>query len=487
LSQKNRADDLITGAERQFGDSIDVLALLRSTLTWQLLDSFKAMIPNRQSPGDYRYNAQQSSAPLNILENTAAPRRSSFAHQLPPPSMFNASPSTDPAYWSSRPSSQSIRPPSRPWSPPESTGGARENGGDTGDNTNRGPSGFWNRAGGRSGEPYGSYDSRTSASRYSSEQFYRPQSAPSPYGLIPHDHQPPATASSSSTNKTVPALLRTRVETPSPTRSPSPTSPASQPKQKKRRVALSCAECAKRKQKCNREIPCQHCVARRVPELCVPYSRPPDLERKAGIAITGDNADSEKARTPSMLPTLSVRVGRIEALLNAMVNRVNGVEGKALDDWRISGYRIAKSLKSLSLDLDHAPAEHPPPLRNPRSSETSTMNNATASPTSPDHTAITNKQERLSAEPEARGEEIEREDTAEVAVVDLLERDTLARNPLPQSVSHLLSVDSFAKYYRCDALLPIAHQSKAQRTRKMPLKLIWITYYFQTVGSTLSR
>lgn len=26
---------------------------------------------------------------------------------------------------------------------------------------------------------------------------------------------------------------------------------------------------AKRKQKCNREFPCQHCIARKVPELCV--------------------------------------------------------------------------------------------------------------------------------------------------------------------------------------------------------------------------
>ncbi|BEI80142.1 hypothetical protein CcaverHIS002_0106710 [Cutaneotrichosporon cavernicola] len=29
---------------------------------------------------------------------------------------------------------------------------------------------------------------------------------------------------------------------------------------KKKRVSLSCAQCAKRKQKCNREYPCQHCV-----------------------------------------------------------------------------------------------------------------------------------------------------------------------------------------------------------------------------------
>jgi hypothetical protein len=36
------------------------------------------------------------------------------------------------------------------------------------------------------------------------------------------------------------------------------------------------------------------------------------------------------------LPTLSVRMARVENLLNVMVNRVQGVEGSALDAWRIS-------------------------------------------------------------------------------------------------------------------------------------------------------
>lgn len=40
-----------------------------------------------------------------------------------------------------------------------------------------------------------------------------------------------------------------------------PAVPAAQaPKRKKPRVALSCGQCTKRKQKCNREIPCQHCT-----------------------------------------------------------------------------------------------------------------------------------------------------------------------------------------------------------------------------------
>lgn len=137
-------------------------------------------------------------------------------------------------------------------------------------------------------------------------------------------------------------------------------------KKKKRRIALSCAECAKRKQKCNREQPCQHCLSRRVPELCVPYTRTggsPSKKEKGNKAQVKEKEETVKAerlesasgaesapsakepaqaqavvvpRQAGMLPTLSVRVSRIEAMLNAVINRVDGVDCKALGDWRIS-------------------------------------------------------------------------------------------------------------------------------------------------------
>jgi hypothetical protein len=110
-------------------------------------------------------------------------------------------------------------------------------------------------------------------------------------------------------------------------------------KKKKRRIALACAECAKRKQRCNRETPCQHCLSRRVPELCVPYTRsgtPPP--RGVKLEPQPDRKASPKsAPEKPILPTLSVRMARVEDLLNVMVNRVPGVEGRALDAWRISG------------------------------------------------------------------------------------------------------------------------------------------------------
>ncbi|EPQ28464.1 uncharacterized protein PFL1_03767 [Pseudozyma flocculosa PF-1] len=37
---------------------------------------------------------------------------------------------------------------------------------------------------------------------------------------------------------------------------------------KRNRVHFACTECYRRKQKCNRETPCQHCIARKVPERC---------------------------------------------------------------------------------------------------------------------------------------------------------------------------------------------------------------------------
>ncbi|KAG8761465.1 hypothetical protein FRC14_003878 [Serendipita sp. 396] len=41
---------------------------------------------------------------------------------------------------------------------------------------------------------------------------------------------------------------------------------------KRARVSYSCSECHRRKQKCDRQIPCGHCVARKVPELCKGYT-----------------------------------------------------------------------------------------------------------------------------------------------------------------------------------------------------------------------
>ncbi|KAH9943451.1 uncharacterized protein BXZ73DRAFT_40632 [Epithele typhae] len=43
-------------------------------------------------------------------------------------------------------------------------------------------------------------------------------------------------------------------------------------KKPRTRVSYSCGECHRRKQKCDRQVPCSHCVARKVPELCKSYT-----------------------------------------------------------------------------------------------------------------------------------------------------------------------------------------------------------------------
>ncbi|EIW61968.1 uncharacterized protein TRAVEDRAFT_117517 [Trametes versicolor FP-101664 SS1] len=43
-------------------------------------------------------------------------------------------------------------------------------------------------------------------------------------------------------------------------------------KKPRTRVSYSCGECHRRKQKCDRQVPCSHCIARKVPELCKSYT-----------------------------------------------------------------------------------------------------------------------------------------------------------------------------------------------------------------------
>jgi hypothetical protein len=168
----------------------------------------------------------------------------------------------------------------------------------------------------------------------------RPPSGPPPGAYRPHTsyypHHPPPTASSTQTIR--------------PHSSVQPTEDGGDDngsgKKKKRRVALACAECAKRKQRCNRETPCQHCIARRVPELCVPYTRsgtPPPRGVKLEPVWDRKTSPKEASERPT-LPTLSVRMARVEDLLNLMVNSVPAVHGsKALEAWRISQYALSPS------------------------------------------------------------------------------------------------------------------------------------------------
>ena len=62
-----------------------------------------------------------------------------------------------------------------------------------------------------------------------------------------------------------------------------------------------------------------------MPELCVPAPPAPPKSRNAPPPVPA-----------GPLPTLTVRVGRIEAVVNAMIGLMPELEGQALDQWRIS-------------------------------------------------------------------------------------------------------------------------------------------------------
>lgn len=347
--------------------------------------------------------------------------RSSFAHHLPPPIPSQSSPRTghfypsapayrelsslghtDPAIWASdRPTSN--RSTSR-WSPtlPGLTLSPRQPGYDGGLTPDPRPGSSYSQFAHHQDRlaPLGEYSQRPTSGwgdppstghssitsrpptsyddlRPSSSQHrqYPPQSAIQPSLSVPPLQRQP------SRDRRVSEILPQTPAGASPDLSATRDIPDSPPgdtgKKKKRRIALSCAECAKRKQKCNRETPCQHCVSRRVPELCVPYARnasPAATTSAPAVAEKKDETKTERqdqvddqqqqtrrsqaqanqaqqeeqpqaqpmtaglssSRANPPLPTLSVRVTRLEAMVNTMINHVQDLDGKALQDWRIS-------------------------------------------------------------------------------------------------------------------------------------------------------
>ncbi|OCF43421.1 hypothetical protein I317_02721 [Kwoniella heveanensis CBS 569] len=85
--------------------------------------------------------------------------------------------------------------------------------------------------------------------------------------------------------------------------------------QKKKRISLSCAQCAKRKQKCNREFPCQHCKCR--PSVVVPYN---------------PQANNNNHSGPD--PQTLSRLDSIEAVLSVVVRHTGGItQYDAVRDW----------------------------------------------------------------------------------------------------------------------------------------------------------
>ncbi|PWN47872.1 hypothetical protein IE53DRAFT_381794 [Violaceomyces palustris] len=107
------------------------------------------------------------------------------------------------------------------------------------------------------------------------------------------------------------------------------------------RVHFSCTECNRRKQKCNRQVPCQHCIARKIPDRC-------------HIVQPGQDPDD-----------LTVRIARLERLTNynlellLSVLRTQTNEGPKSDERTAAAAISARSLLEAQRSLPSDPGESP--------------------------------------------------------------------------------------------------------------------------------
>lgn len=272
-------------------------------------------------------------------------RSSSFLHGLPPPisvtprGYFPPSPSvrdvpspgglTDPSTWSSHHSpSHAQSDPVRRWSPPLRGASPR----------------FAERL------PPLASDYSGHFARHSWEQS-RPlpyvKSEPRPPSRAGGEHAPPHDAGSQQHHTPEAPIISVSTPQPPPAPGSSHSSTGKHavpaggdssepPKKKKRRQAFSCAECAKRKQKCNRETPCQHCVSRKVPHLCVPSARLGSPPARPKPKVERDATPKKEAASTASPATggLAGRVSKLEKMLNAVLNRVDILDPTAMTEWR---------------------------------------------------------------------------------------------------------------------------------------------------------
>lgn len=77
------------------------------------------------------------------------------------------------------------------------------------------------------------------------------------------------------------------------------------PPRKRRRIVISCTECHRRKQKCDRILPCANCVARNKQDSCRYEAGAPTV--RAGAQLLGDGGGEE---SPALLPVPKQRKPR---------------------------------------------------------------------------------------------------------------------------------------------------------------------------------
>ncbi|SJX64558.1 related to ASG1-activator of stress genes [Sporisorium reilianum f. sp. reilianum] len=128
---------------------------------------------------------------------------------------------------------------------------------------------------------------------------------------------------------------------------------------KRNRVHFACTECYRRKQKCNRETPCQHCIARKIPERCKTFQ--PGEE-------TNDVA-SRLSRVERILEDYLPKLAQqVQHLASATLTPSQQAQANAASNRRLSSSRndphSRTSSSSKAVWSDNALAKSPEQLRN---------------------------------------------------------------------------------------------------------------------------
>ncbi|OSC99996.1 hypothetical protein PYCCODRAFT_1453475 [Trametes coccinea BRFM310] len=99
-------------------------------------------------------------------------------------------------------------------------------------------------------------------------------------------------------------------------------------KQTRRRQRLSCVECTRRRQKCDRQIPCGLCVSRGVPQLC----RWEPLVARPAPQRPPEGAPTVPESAQSTIAALSARIAALEDVISRQNVQIQGTVGKGLFD-----------------------------------------------------------------------------------------------------------------------------------------------------------
>ncbi|KAI0830223.1 hypothetical protein BC628DRAFT_1408371 [Trametes gibbosa] len=142
--------------------------------------------------------------------------------------------------------------------------------------------------------------------------------------------------------------------------SPDPSTAADQPsasgkaKQTRRRQRLSCVECTRRRQKCDRQIPCGLCVSRGVSHLCrwepLAARPPPQRPPQGAPTIPTDPAQST-------ISALSARIASLEEIITRQNSQIKGLAGSAAGSSGVGTDTVESILSSAAYAAASSPSD----------------------------------------------------------------------------------------------------------------------------------